>query len=343
MIMGKQGGRILLAGAEGTAFEIAKGRYADGPNFDVYLKGHSGDPLRTNRTGRASDIVDHPALTLALAVQPDVIQGLAEHVSMRGRGFLARPLYSMPASIVGRRRVGATPVPASVAAAYHENLLRLWRLPTPDSPDGAYHFCELKLSPAADLALRGFEAWLEPQLAQGEELSHLAGWANKLAGQVARVGAVLHMAAEVGTGMAWLPTVEEQIICAAIKLGRDYLLPHAQAAFGVMGADPRTEQALHVIGWLKKKVIEWSEWGKSGVPRFSRRDIHQANRWTIKNPEELERTLELLCKHGYLAMEKGSGQVGKGHKSPVYLVNPTFVAACRNGVPRSHPTHSTHS
>src|SRR5262249_42975786 len=45
-LLAAQGGRMLQASAEGTAFEIAKGRYSETPNFDVFLKGHSGDPLR---------------------------------------------------------------------------------------------------------------------------------------------------------------------------------------------------------------------------------------------------------------------------------------------------------
>jgi len=94
----RQGGRMLLASAEGTAFEIAKGRYSETANFDVFLKGHAGDPLRVGRIGRDSEAIDHPALSCALAVQPDVISGLAEQATMRGRGFLARWLYSLPVS-----------------------------------------------------------------------------------------------------------------------------------------------------------------------------------------------------------------------------------------------------
>src|SRR5204863_10123102 len=67
----EQGGRLLQAGAEGTAFEIAGGRYAESENFDVYLKGHDGDPLRVGRVARGYSAHDNPCLTCALAVQPD--------------------------------------------------------------------------------------------------------------------------------------------------------------------------------------------------------------------------------------------------------------------------------
>jgi hypothetical protein len=45
-LIAQQRGRMLQASAEGTCFEIVKGRYSEAANFDVYLKGHAGDPLR---------------------------------------------------------------------------------------------------------------------------------------------------------------------------------------------------------------------------------------------------------------------------------------------------------
>src|SRR5262249_27741798 len=155
-------------------------------NFDVYLKGHAGDDLRIGRIGRDSETVHSPALSVALAVQPDVIRGLAEQASMRGRGFLARFLYAMPTSLVGRRKTAAPAVPRTIAAAYWDGMLTLWRLQGTVDDAGRPAPRLLDFSPGADRALRGFQDWLEPQLADGEPLSFLAGWANKLAGAVAR-------------------------------------------------------------------------------------------------------------------------------------------------------------
>jgi hypothetical protein len=174
-LLARQGGRMLQASAEGTAFEIAKGRYSETANFDVYLKGHAGDPLRVGRISRDSDTVDRPALSVALAVQPDVINGLADQASMRGRGFLARFLFAIPASRVGRRSVAPAPVPAAVAGAYQGTIKKLWELPGLTNDNGKPEPYWLRFSAEADRALRTFEAWLEPQLAEGENLSHLAG------------------------------------------------------------------------------------------------------------------------------------------------------------------------
>ncbi len=265
-LLAAQGGKMLLASPEGTAFEIAEGRYSKKPNFEVYLKGHSGDSLRTDRVGREGERVDQPALTAALAIQPDVIRSLADQTAMRGRGWLARWLYCIPESVVGRRKTAADPVPDAVKSDYRENLLALWNLPgaVADSKPAAH---VIEFSASADQALQAFERWLEPQLAAGEELSYLAGWANKLAGAVARIAGGLHAAASP-TGPK--DSISRETVLAAIAIGRGYLLPHAQAAFGIMAADETLEDAKALWASITRKVVEADRPPK----RFSRRDCH---------------------------------------------------------------------
>src|SRR5262249_17874119 len=124
--LAEQGGRLLQAAPEGTPIEIAKGRYSDKPNFDVYLKGHASDALRTGRIGRKREIVLRPALSVALAVQPNVIEGLAEVATMGTRGYLARWLYGLPVSRVGGRKIAANPVPCDVRSEYTANMIAAW-------------------------------------------------------------------------------------------------------------------------------------------------------------------------------------------------------------------------
>ena len=116
-MLADQGGRMLQASPEGAAFEIAKGRYAaegKGGVFEVYLKGHAGDSLRVNRVGRPPDTIDNPALSVALAVQPDVIRGLAGNASLKARGFLgASSTGSPPRSSAAGRSPPARSPPAS--------------------------------------------------------------------------------------------------------------------------------------------------------------------------------------------------------------------------------------
>jgi hypothetical protein len=294
----RQGGRMLLASAEGTTFEIAKGRYSETANFEVFLKGHAGDPLRTARVNRESDAVDHPALSCALAVQPDVISGLAGGTSMRGRGFLARWLYSLPASKVGEREIAPRPVPDAVAGDYRQGMTWLWALPF-SSLDGEKAGRVLPFSREADAALRELERWLEPRLRPGEPLSYLAGWGSTLAGAVARVSLILHMATTLGAGEGWAEAISRETVEAAIALGKDYYLPHARAAFGAMGADERAEDAARVVGWLAGLNIETLKVWK-GVKVVSRGEIHGKVFGGTRSVVEVSATCRLLCEHGYL-------------------------------------------
>ena len=113
-------GRIALSQPEGDVFDQMAGRYnqSAGPNLGVYLKGHAGDLLKVDRRGRPPEYVERPCLTIGLAVQPEVLRGLASRPGFGGRGLLARFLYSLPESLVGRRQPGAPPVPPAVADRY---------------------------------------------------------------------------------------------------------------------------------------------------------------------------------------------------------------------------------
>jgi len=90
-------------------FDQMAGRYNQtaGPNLGVYLKGHAGDLLKVDRRARPPEYVQRPCLTIGLTVQPEILQGLAGRPGFRGRGLLARFLYSLPASLVGSRQAGA--------------------------------------------------------------------------------------------------------------------------------------------------------------------------------------------------------------------------------------------
>jgi replicative DNA helicase len=157
-------GRISLLSPEGDVFDQMAGRYnqAAGPNLGVYLKGHAGDLLKVDRRGRPPEYVERPCLTIGLAVQPEVLRGLAGRPGFGGRGLLARFLYSLPQSLVGRREVGAPPVPQAMADRYAVELqalaASLSRTPGDDPT-------VLTLDSQAGDLLLGFERALEPRLA----------------------------------------------------------------------------------------------------------------------------------------------------------------------------------
>ena len=126
-LMAAQGGRVAVLSDEGGVFDLMAGRYSNGPNLDLYLKGWSGTPHRVDRKGRPAEFIAHPALTMALAVQPDVLRSIASQPGFRGRGLIARFLYAVPQSPLGHRLIDPPAVPDDDQAAYADNLAALVR------------------------------------------------------------------------------------------------------------------------------------------------------------------------------------------------------------------------
>jgi replicative DNA helicase len=313
-ILRDQGGRIAVMSPEGDVFDLMAGRYsANGTsNFGVYLKGHAGDTLRVDRVGRPPDFVKAPALTVGLAVQPEVLRGLVEKPGFRGRGLLGRFQYSLPKSLLGNRITNAPPVPDDVRATYHKNVLALLEVPLGTDEDGSN---VLNLEPVAQECLQHFDAWLEPQLAEFGELGGVTDWAGKLVGTIGRLAGILHVAAFAGESTPWEIPVSPQTVEHAIAIGR-YLIPHAKAAYAEMGADAVVEQA--------KRILRWIEHG--GLSRFTKRDVHQGMRGRFKRTEELDAPLTLLIDHGYVRKRPQPKHDGPGRPpSPVFEVNPLWT------------------
>jgi hypothetical protein len=309
-------GRIALLSPEGDVFDQMAGRYnqAGGPNLGVYLKGHAGDLLKVDRRGRPPEYVERPCLTIGLAVQPEVLRGLAGRPGFGGRGLLARFLYSLPESLVGRRQPGAPPVPAAVADRYALELQALAAsLTTSAGPDaGDEGPALLTLDQAAEELLLGFERELEPRLAAGSgDLANLAGWAAKLVGATCRLAGLLHLAGHLRDG--WARPIGADTLAGAVRLA-GYLVEHARAVFDLMGADPRVEDARWLLDWISR----------TGQAQFTRRDAHQAARGRFRKAGDLEPALALLQEHGYLRRVDADPTSPKGGRppSPRFLVHP---------------------
>jgi replicative DNA helicase len=308
-ILAEQGGRLAVLSAEGGIFATLAGRYSTTPNLEVFLKGHAGDMLRVDRQGRPAEHVDHPALTLGLAVQPEVIRDIAGMPGFRGKGLLARLLYSLPPSNIGTRRVGAPPVPEHVSARYQDSIRQLaLTLAGWDDP------ARLPLTPAAAGALTGLEAATEPRLHPDTgDLGHIADWAGKYVGAVLRLAGLLHLAAD--TGNAWRRPITEETVTAAARLG-DYFTHHATAAFDHMGADPAVALARKVLGWLQR----------TRTGHFNRRDAYQVLKRSVARPGDLDPALDVLEQHGWICRQPDPPRAGPGRRpSPAYLVHPQIT------------------
>jgi hypothetical protein len=169
------------------------------------------------------------------------------------------------------------------------------------------------LSVEGDEEIRSLERWLEPRLGPEGELCHLSGWANKLAGGAARLAGIHHFAEYVEED-AVTGIVHEDTVRRAVRIARDYLLPHALAAFDLMEADPKTAQAKTVLRCLCRH---------RELASFTRADLYQKRR-TFKSSDELEQPLKVLIDHRYLRIATPDSAKRTGPRTDRFEVNPLW-------------------
>jgi hypothetical protein len=305
MMLFEQKGRMASMSPEGGVFDLMAGLYSKSgiPQFGVYLMGHSGDNLITDRVSRESVRVERPALTCAYAMQPQVIKGLAENAAFRGRGLLARFLYAAPTSWIGQREIAPTPVPAAV----HEEYRQLIRELADVTEDYV-----LTLSADAAVLFRQFEAEIEAMLDDGGDMEIMRDWGAKLAGATLRLAAVLHCVQYGPTECIEVATIE-----AVIEIAM-YLVPHAEAVLELMQAKENSinDDAQYVLRWIKRH--QKRQFTKSEVQHHGKRRFPKA--------DAIDKPLEELVKRGYIR-QKPSVPAGPGRPpSPAYEVNPAVFA-----------------
>lgn len=317
-LMSEQGGRMAVLTAEGELFDVAGGRYSrTGPNIGVLLYAHAGDQIRIDRIGRPSDVIRRPCLTLGLAVQPQVLSAL-DHPALLGRGLLARVAWVCPKSLVGSRVVPAPAVSSGIADAYEGGIAQLARLleHAPRDDRGELVPATMVLEPAAGEALIEFERWLEPQLAEDAALGRIADWGAKLAGLAVRLAGLIRLARLRGAAVQALQgervdvTIDD--VAGATELAR-YLIPHAQTAYALIGADPIVEAA-------KKALVALQ---RLGEPEVTRRDLRRQLRGPCRRPKDFDAVVDLLLEHGHVC--EAPSEERRGRPSPALLVHPSVL------------------
>lgn len=316
-LMADNGERFALFSSEGGVFAIMAGRYSGGvANLDIYLQGHSGDPVRVDRGSRLSVYMREPALTMGLSVQPDVLQDMASKPGFRGRGLVGRFLYAVPPDIVGRRRLETTPIAPSVAASYGETITALLNMGEQRNPLSGELF-SIELTEEARTAWREFALWVEGAMAEGGELEHMRDWAGKLPGAAGRIAAVYHCCEQAGRlRLDEMDTPERYPLSGAtmqtaLNLARK-LVPHAVHTYALMGEGGDIQAARRVLRWIEG----------TGADEFSARDCHAALRGTFPKRADLAPGLSVLAERGYIRRQQSPATRGPGRPSERYQVNP---------------------
>lgn len=307
----ENGGRIAILSAEGGIFDIMGGRYHNKqPVIDAYLKGHSGDTIRTDRIGREAEYIEAPALTLGLTVQPEKLREVLSHSTFRGRGLTARFLYSQPPSLLGKRAIDTQPVLPLIRIAYDNMLKRLFRLTTPMDIALPINPAILGLSGEATKLFRDYCRVIENKL--GESQSNLfTDWLGKLPGAVGRISAIFHCITHPDHPASC--SIEHYHLFAAIEIG-EYLEEHARHVFNIPESDPLTLNAKRTVKWIHKY----------NLARFQAREAFKALKsQQLPTMDNFWPILNLLRERNYIRPLPQPERLGPGQKpSPAFKVHP---------------------
>jgi len=294
-IMETQGGSITVASAEGGVFDAIKGRYDRAANFDIYLKGHSGDPLSVERIGRKSNYIATPRLTMMLTIQPSVLHGLMDNETFRGRGLCGRFLYAICKSKMGHREVSPEPISATVKEEYRQFVRKILS----DQGSGTIY-----LSTEANSIREKYQARIERRL--GNDWGHMRDWGGKLTGAMVRIAALLHLARFSAT-----EAISKETMLEATSIA-EFLGVHAEAAYQTMGNDTRMEAAQYILERLTA----------AKVGSISRTDLTHLCRGKFRQVKIMNPGLEVLEERFYI--QKIENDLGyNNRKQTEYLVNPS--------------------
>lgn len=306
-LLAEHGERMAVLSDEAGSFQIMGGIYSNGnAHLDVYLQGHSGSATRVDRASRAVHI-DRPALSMGLLVQPGTLADVAGSKRFRDSGLLARFLWAIPDSTVGRRDVRRhVPIPEHVKEAYKRGIFGLlegWGEPV--GKPKVLTFTD----PARELWF-DFAQEVENQQGEGGRYEAISDWTSKLPGALARVAAVLELA-EMGLTAE---EVSEVAMRNALQLGH-LLIEHARAAFSLLGTDAVDTDAVALVRWIKAE----------GREQFTRREAQKAQEGRFRSGERLDKALDRLVDGESLREFK---LIRPGMRpSKAYRVNPGLLSS----------------
>ena len=301
-LLAKQGERMSVLTDEAGIFLVMAGLYSGGnASLDVFLQGHAGSPVRVDRADREA-YMERPALSFGLALQPGVLADVAGGRRFRDSGLLARFLYAIPESNVGKRDVRSrTPIPDRVHESYQRGVYELLegRELIPGRPK------VIPFTVAARDTWLDFAEEIEAGQGDGGKFEAIIDWSSKLPGAAARIAGLIEVA-DVGAGA---DSVSEVSVARAVDLCR-LLIPHAHEAFGLLGADSIEADATAILKWAKA----------NGLESFKRSTCQKAMEGRFRSVDKLVKAAERLVQRDVMREFK---EVNRGAPPSVcYRVNP---------------------
>ena len=271
-------------------------------NIDIYLKGYSGDNSDNDRITRGYVHLRKPALTIALMVQPDVIEIFGQNPYLEGRGLLDRFVYIKCKPMVGNRLRQKKTIDEKLEEMYRKSIFELLEnLEYKDTENKLPHLMEL--TKEAEAYWDDYYNAVESAL--NNELLDIMNYGSKVAGRAARLAGVIHFMKHGVNGVNSLIDLDTMERACNINT---IFLEHARATFRTVN-EPGLEVAQRILSIITA----------NNMKEFSHRDI--AHKSSLKKKESQQPGIELLIDHNYI----------KGTSTTRFIVNPELLKTSNNG------------
>lgn len=310
-LIAEHGEKMTVLSDEPGIFQVLAGQYSGGmANIDAFLQSHSGAPFRVDRSGREAH-VDRPALSFGLMIQPGILAELSGVKRFRDSGLLARFLFVIPESLVGTRDVRArSGIPEKLRADWEGLLFTLLPRGEPSAPGKP---AILELSDEARECWLAFAEKIERNQGAGGRFESISDWSAKLPGAAVRIAALLELAGSRGEArIVGIDSMRRAVRLASL------LIPHAEAAFRLLGADAVEDDARALLRWIQANHLL----------QFKRSDAQKALEGRFRTVKRLEDAAGRLAEWNAISPVRMHRNEG-ARPTPFYQVNPALF--CEGG------------
>ncbi|WP_374499707.1 DUF3987 domain-containing protein [Pseudoxanthomonas sp.] len=255
----------------------------------------SSEHIDVERVTRQGYTSDEPRLTFSVMIQTDALSRIMLDKGKEGKesGFFARVLFIDVGSTMGERVIDVIESPAPDLEAYNQRAAALYAEYVEAVDTGRYTRRLLKFSAEAARVWIAYFNYVESNIKAGRRYEKAGDHASKLANNVARVAADLHVLEgfEGEIGM-------DCLLCAIAlcdEASRDYMKHLA----------PKNEdeiEAIELKDWLVKKYVS------KGICWVELNKLLQFGPHRMRSAKTIHRCLEVLERDEYLVVwPPGSG------------------------------------
>jgi hypothetical protein len=267
-----------------------------------------GATLTVDRATSDSYAVRNARLSVGLQVQPAVLASFMERErNSRGGGFVARFLFSAPASSQGTRKFRDAPTDWRALGPFNKRIAELLTVVPNIDSDGGLCLPLLDFTPEAKAAWVGWHDLIESQLGPTGDLANVRDLASKAADNLARLAALFHIFEIGALGAIGVESVNAAapIILWHLDQGRNYL--------GAFNLAPDVANSASLDRWL----VETCQ--RQGTDRIGRRKVQQFGPAPLRDKAALSAALADLAEN-HRAREIRDG------RQKVIVVNPVLLS-----------------